>query len=56
MIKDYMKSIVNRPEYLIVAYLIDEKKVVIFVSAITPEQRNIPKTMFGRDIRIVVGI
>jgi len=52
-IQESVKSLTEMPEYMIVAFSIDEYDVILFVDAIVPAQAGIPKLIDGREVKIV---
>lgn len=52
-IQEYVKSLIEIPKYMIVAYTIDESNVILFVDATVPAQTELPTTIDGRDVKIV---
>lgn len=52
-IQESVKSLTEMPEYMIVAFSIDESDVILFVDAIVPAQAGIPKLIDGREVKIV---
>ena len=53
MIDDDIKQLMETPEYKIKRVVIDQQHVFILVSEITDAQKEIPKVMDGREVKIL---
>jgi len=52
IIDEYVNSLMEVPKYLVSGFAIGDTSVELFVSEITIDQAEIPKTIYGREVII----